>query len=74
MDAERVEARLAEGVLRLHLPKAQHLRPRQIAVQTGAGARDGAPKSISAPAGGDGAAGARTRPDPAVPSGGHGRP
>ena len=49
VDAERVEARLAEGVLRLHLPKAQHLRPRQIAVQTGAGAGDGAPKSISAP-------------------------
>ena len=50
VDAERVEARLADGVLRLHLPKAQHLRPRQITVQ-GAGT----PKSISAPAGADGA-------------------
>ena len=50
VDAERVEARLADGVLRLHLPKAQHLRPRQITVR-GAGT----PKSISAPAGANGA-------------------
>jgi HSP20 family protein len=50
VDAERVEARLADGVLRLHLPKAQHLRPRQITVQAG-----GAPKSITAPAGSNGA-------------------
>jgi HSP20 family protein len=49
VDAERVEARLADGVLRLHLPKAQHLRPRQITVQAG-----GAPKTISAPAGAEG--------------------
>jgi HSP20 family protein len=42
VDAERVEARLADGVLRLHLPKARHLRPRQIAVQAG-----GAPKTIT---------------------------
>jgi HSP20 family molecular chaperone IbpA len=49
VDAERVEARLADGVLRLHLPKAQHLRPRQITVQAG-----GAPKPISAPAGAEG--------------------
>jgi HSP20 family protein len=50
VDADRVEARLADGVLRLHLPKAQHLRPRQITVQAG-----GAPKTITgAPAGADG--------------------
>jgi HSP20 family molecular chaperone IbpA len=55
VDAERVEARLADGVLRLHLPKAQHLRPRQIAVQTG-----GAQKTITAPAGGNGTATAST--------------
>jgi HSP20 family protein len=57
VDAERVEARLAEGVLRLHLPKAQHLRPRQITVQTapaGSGnAAPSAPKPIGAQAGGD---------------------
>jgi HSP20 family protein len=46
VDAERVDARLTDGVLRLHLPKAQHLRPRQITVQTG-----GAPKTIAAPNG-----------------------
>ena len=52
VDAERVEARLADGVLRLHLPKAQHLRPRQITVQ--AGSAEGAPKAIRAPASGNG--------------------
>jgi HSP20 family protein len=45
VDADRVEAGLADGARRLHRPKARHLRPRQIAVQAG-----GAPKSISAPA------------------------
>ena len=49
VDADRVEARLADGVLLLHLPKAQHLRPRQITVQAG-----GAPKTIGAPAGANG--------------------
>ncbi|MDQ3699647.1 MAG: Hsp20/alpha crystallin family protein [Chloroflexota bacterium] len=34
VDAERVEARLEDGILRLQLPKAEHSRPRQIKVQT----------------------------------------
>jgi HSP20 family protein len=51
VDAERVEARLADGVLRLHLPKAQHLRPRQITVQAGRSG-EGQPKTISAPTNG----------------------
>lgn len=34
VDAERVEAHLEDGILRLQLPKAQHSRPRQIKVQT----------------------------------------
>jgi HSP20 family protein len=36
VDGEKVEARLEEGVLRLRLPKAEHARPRQIKVQSGA--------------------------------------
>ena len=36
VDAEHVAAHLEDGVLRLHLPKAAHARPRQIKVQAGA--------------------------------------
>src|SRR5262245_39881318 len=36
VDGEKVEARLEDGVLRLRLPKAEHARPRQIKVQSGA--------------------------------------
>jgi HSP20 family protein len=35
VDAERVEASLEHGVLRLQLPRAAHARPRQIKVQVG---------------------------------------
>jgi len=48
VDADRVEARLADGVLRLHLPKAQHLRPRQITVQAGGEAKAIAPANGTA--------------------------
>jgi HSP20 family protein len=34
VDAERVEARYAEGILSLTLPKAEQAKPRQIAVRT----------------------------------------
>jgi HSP20 family protein len=54
-DAERVDARLADGVLRLRLPKAQHLRPRQITVQAGRGggaSGAGETKTINAPTNG----------------------
>ena len=34
VDPERVEARYAEGVLTLTLPKAEQAKPRQIAVRT----------------------------------------
>lgn len=34
IDAERVEARYADGVLSLTLPKAERAKPRQIAVRT----------------------------------------
>jgi len=57
VDAERVEARLADGVLRLHLPKARHLRPRQITVEAG-----GAPKSIGAAAAPNGSSAAGAVP------------
>lgn len=34
-DAEKVNARLERGVLEVHLPKADRIRPRQIPVQAG---------------------------------------
>jgi HSP20 family protein len=34
IDAERVEARIADGVLTLTLPKAESARPRKISIQT----------------------------------------
>ena len=34
VDAERVEARYADGILTLTLPKAEQAKPRQIAVRT----------------------------------------
>lgn len=34
VDAERVEARYADGILNLTLPKAEQAKPRQIAVKT----------------------------------------
>jgi HSP20 family molecular chaperone IbpA len=34
IEQERIEARLAQGVLRLELPKAERSRPRQIQVRT----------------------------------------
>ena len=39
VDSARVEARLEHGVLRLDLPKAEHLRPRQIKGQSGGGTK-----------------------------------
>lgn len=33
VQADRIEAELAEGVLTVHLPKAEHLRPRQIPIR-----------------------------------------
>lgn len=35
LDRERIEAELKDGVLRLHLPKSDAHRPRQIAVRAG---------------------------------------
>lgn len=35
VDREKIEAHLADGVLRLRLPKSEALRPRQIPVQVG---------------------------------------
>lgn len=35
IDREKIDAELKEGVLRLHLPKAEALRPRQIQVRSG---------------------------------------
>jgi HSP20 family protein len=46
VDGEKVEARLEDGVLRLHLPKAEHARPRQIKVQSGANAKEIAGASV----------------------------
>lgn len=34
IDAERVEAELRDGVLRLHLPKSEAAKPRQIEIKT----------------------------------------
>jgi len=34
VDAERVEARYADGILTLTLPKAEEAKPRQITVRT----------------------------------------
>jgi HSP20 family protein len=54
VDAEHVAAHLEDGVLRLHLPKAAHARPRQIKVQAGGEAvkpiEDSAPAAADAPA------------------------
>jgi HSP20 family molecular chaperone IbpA len=35
LDAEQVGAELAQGVLRVRIPKAAHLQPRRISVQVG---------------------------------------
>jgi HSP20 family protein len=35
VDAERIKARIANGVLELELPKAERLKPRRIAVSAG---------------------------------------
>lgn len=35
IDADRIHAELSQGVLRLHLPKAAAVKPRQIAVKVG---------------------------------------
>ena len=35
IDANRIEAELREGVMRLHLPKSEALKPRKIAVKGG---------------------------------------
>lgn len=35
IDADRISAELREGVLHLHLPKSEALKPRQIPVQAG---------------------------------------
>lgn len=35
VDADKIDAKLAAGVLHLHLPKASRARPRQIAVKMG---------------------------------------
>ena len=35
IDAERIRAKMRDGVLELHLPKVDRHRPRQIAVQAG---------------------------------------
>lgn len=35
LDAEKVSAELANGVLKLSIPKAEHAKPRRIAVQAG---------------------------------------
>jgi HSP20 family protein len=35
VDAERIEARITNGVLELRLPKAEHAKPRKIAVNAG---------------------------------------
>lgn len=62
VDAEHVAAHLEDGVLRLHLPKAAHARPRQIKVQAGGEAvkpiEDSAPAAAAAPV-------ATTAPEPA---------
>jgi HSP20 family protein len=54
VDAEHVAAHLEDGVLRLHLPKAAHARPRQIKVQAGGEAvkpiEDSAPAAAAAAA------------------------
>lgn len=50
VDADRVDARLEDGVLRLHLPKADHVRPRQIKVQPSGGAKPIAADAAGAPA------------------------
>lgn len=34
IDAERISAELTNGVLRVHLPKAESLKPRQIQIRT----------------------------------------
>jgi HSP20 family protein len=34
IDAERIDARYADGILTLTLPKAEEAKPRQIAVKT----------------------------------------
>jgi HSP20 family molecular chaperone IbpA len=34
IDVEKVEAELKNGVLRLHLPKSETAKPRQIEIQT----------------------------------------
>lgn len=35
IDSNKIEAELRDGVLTLHLPKSQELRPRRIALKTG---------------------------------------
>jgi HSP20 family molecular chaperone IbpA len=35
IDAAKISAELKDGVLRLHLPKSDALKPRQIAVRSG---------------------------------------
>ncbi|MDM0032126.1 Hsp20/alpha crystallin family protein [Variovorax sp. J22P271] len=35
LDAEKVNAELADGVLRLRIPKAEHAKPRRIEIQAG---------------------------------------
>lgn len=35
IDADKIQAKLKNGVLELHLPKSEALKPRQISIQTG---------------------------------------